>query len=61
MAFLATMEQDPIDKTQTIISVYVDEEVKRKLVAEAEADGRSLSNLATRILEAWLREKGEAQ
>jgi hypothetical protein len=53
------MPDDEPDKVT--LSVYLEEELKSRLQAEADLDGRSLSNLATRILEAWVKEKGEAQ
>ena len=49
------------EEAKTYLSLYVGEDLKSKLQAAADNDGRSLSNLATRILEAWLKEKGEAQ
>lgn len=49
------------DETKTTLSLYVSDELKSHLQAAANLDGRSLSNLVTRILEAWLREKGEAR
>lgn len=48
-------------ESKSNLSLYVSDELKSKLQAAADNDGRSLSNLATRILEAWLKEKGEAQ